>query len=185
MRKLALEVLRLVPVLVFAVAPLSSHSADLRMFLSSAKRPLYSNRVFDFSVALPPGVIYSVAIPPNPDHGLNVLRNDNAVVWVDASYTDSSSIEQEVQKQTAGCRIEFTKPVKLGKLPAILLRFSCDATAHDSPWSEQVVLSVKQYANLPSICYQVGIRRHAWRSTFKEDNDYPFENLIAGFSGPR
>ena len=151
--------------------------------VSSSTHPLYRNRAFDFDVAVPPGVIYTRTLPPNPDHGLGITLKNRTKLWVDASYTDSSSTEQEAEKQIAGCRVEDKRPTTLGRMPAVLMRFSCAATPYDAAYSEELVLSVYQSQNRSPVCYQVGVRKDGGGTTSQEDD--LFKKLVAGFSVPK
>ncbi|HXE62195.1 MAG TPA: hypothetical protein VN519_01570 [Bryobacteraceae bacterium] len=148
--------------------------------VSSSAHPLYRNRVYGFSVAIPPGVTYTRTQPPNPDHGLGITLKDQAKLWVDASSTESSSTGEEAEKQTVGCRVEEKKPAKLGRLSAVLVRFSCDATRYDPAYSEQLILSVDQGKDRAPTCFQIGVRRDGGRTTPQEDE--LFRKLVAGFS---
>lgn len=147
--------------------------------LSSSSHPIYRNHVYNFEVTVPSGVTYTRTMPPNPDHGLGITLDNRAQLWVDASLVDSSSTEEQAKNLTAGCRVEEKRSATLGKMPAIMMRFSCDANADASGYIEQVVLSVSLRKNRSPICYQVGIRTNAAAISAQEDK--LFGELVAGF----
>jgi len=148
--------------------------------LNSSANPVYANHVYGFQVTLPPGVTYTRTLPPNPDHGIGIALPDRTKVWVDASYTDSSSTEEEAGKQAADCRVEQKKETSLGSLSALLIRFSRHASADERAYEGQFVLSVYRSDHRAPVCYQIGIRATNGRISAQADD--LFWKLVAGFS---
>src|SRR5262245_11521111 len=93
--------------------------------VSSSKQPFYRNHAYGYVLKLPPGVRYTKTVPPNPDHGVGISLEQNVELWVDASYTDSSSTEEEANLQTGGCKLVQQRQAKLGRQDALEVRFSC------------------------------------------------------------
>jgi hypothetical protein len=160
------------------VAMLTTDAAHAQT-LSSSTHPIYRNRVYDFEVSVPPGVTYERTTPPAPDHGLLVTLNNQTQLWVDASYADSSSTEKEANRYIAGCRVEDKRSTLLGRLPAIMLRFSCDANAYSGAYREQLVLSVRLKKGRSPIRYQIVLRTNG--ATITPQEDELFRKLAAGF----
>jgi hypothetical protein len=176
MRRFVLSVIRNAAFGIWMVAPYLAYS---QTSIASSARPLYVNRAYDFSVFVPPGVTYTRTLPPNPDHGLGITLRGQTKLWVDASYTDASSSDEEARKEAEGCRIQERRLETLGGMSAISLGFWCDATAYGGAYEERLVLSVHRGKDRSPICYQVGMRTGARRTTSQE-NDF-FRKLVAGF----
>ena len=152
--------------------------------LSLIRPPIRSTEIVFMILRLrfPFGAAYTRTMPPNPDHGLSITMNDQTRLWVDVSYTDSSSSEEEARKQIAGCRVEENRSTMLGRMPAILVRFSCGDNEDVSAYREQLVLSVRLGKNRSPICYQIGMKTNGATSTRQADE--LFKELVAGFRSP-
>jgi hypothetical protein len=130
-------------------------------------------------VKLPPGVTYTRTLPPNPDHGFGIGLLGQGKLWVDASYTDSSSTTEEAKVQSAGCHIEEKRAAKLGNRPAVALRFSCPASADGAGYTELLVLTVYREGDRSPVDYQIGMRADARGLS---QNKELFEKIVAGFN---
>lgn len=106
---------------------------------SSNSEPLYTSRSFGFQVSLPPEVTYGKTVPPNPDHGFNVLLGENSTLWVDASYTDAGSTRREASVRARGCFVRSLEQAHLAERPALKERFSCPANMYGSGYEEVLV----------------------------------------------
>lgn len=126
--------------------------------VNSSTHPVYRNFSYGFEIALPPNLIYERTQPPNPDHGLGITVNDNTQVWVDSSYTDSASTQEELEKQVEGCQIKDKRSTMLGGIPAMLVHFSCPSTEYEKAYDEQLALAVRHKKKRSPISYQIGRR---------------------------
>jgi hypothetical protein len=63
-------------------------------------------------------------------------------------------------------------------MPAMLVYFSCDASAYDGAYDEQLVLSVRLRKNRSPICYQIGMRTTVGPT---EQGGELFGKLASGF----
>jgi hypothetical protein len=169
----------LVTVTAMCLGTFPSSNAVAQVSLKSSDQPLYENHAYGFRVKLPPGVTYTRTLPPNPDHGFGVSLLDRGKLWVDASYTDSSSTDEEAKTQSAVCRVEETRPTGLGSRPAVALRFSCPASADGEAYWELLVLTVYQEGNRSRVDYQIGMRTDVRGLS---QNRELFDKLVTGFS---
>jgi hypothetical protein len=151
--------------------------------VDSSKHAIYSNHVYDFQVAVPPGVTYTRTLPPNPDHGIGVESSDHNKLWVDASYTESSSTDEEASKQSADCNVEQQQMTSLGGMPALLIHFSCAASSAEKAYEEKLVLLVHRAEHRAPVCYEIGIR--ATERKISSRADELFEKLVASSSFPK
>jgi len=163
----------------FGIAYLTSAVICSQTVFDSSTHPQYKNRVYEFEVELPPHLKYERTMPPNPDHGIGIDLSDSTKLWVDASYTDSSTAEEDMKTLTAGGQVTENKPALLGGKPAILAAFSCAADAYDKAYQERLVLSVRRKPNRSRTCFQIGIRTYIGSITAQENE--LFEKLIQGF----
>jgi hypothetical protein len=147
--------------------------------IESSVQPVYTNQVYDFEVRVPPGFLYNRTIPPNPDHGFAIDLRDQTTVWVDASYTESSSTDEEVKRLTSGCRIEKRQPQMLGTMPALLIHFSCPARPSAAAYREHLVVSVHNQAHRAPIRFEIGVMAKGKRIGASEDD--LLMKLVAGF----
>lgn len=156
-----------------------SYAAPAQNSLDSSSHPLYTNRAYGFKVVLPPGLSYTRTVPPNPDHGLGI-QIDHTKFWVDASYTDSSSTEEEAKRRSQGCRIEEKRSALLGNRPGIAMRLSCGANAYTGAYEESLVLVVYKGKDRSPVDYQIGVRTDGPRITSQDERT--LGKLEAGFS---
>lgn len=161
------------------ILSLPSMIAMAQSAVKSSEQPLYQNQPYGFRVKLPPGLTYTRTLPPNPDHGFGIELVGRGKLWVDASYTDSSSTSEEAKIQSAGCHTEETRATKLGNRPAMALRFSCPPSADGAGYIELLVLTVHREGDRSPVDYQIGMRADA-RSL--SQNKELFEKIITGFS---
>jgi hypothetical protein len=148
--------------------------------LSSSTHPLYINRVYDFKVSLPTNVIYTRTQPPNPDHGFAIVLPGLTQLYVDASYTESSSTEEEIKWMIKGCQLKEKQSTTLGGIPAVQMFFSCDATATNKSYEKRVVLSTRKRNHRSPICYKIEMRTYDKKAaTYEEEL---FMKLVTGFS---
>jgi len=103
-------------------------------------------------------VTYTRTLPPNPDHGFGVILKSQAKLWVDSSYTDSSSTEEEADRQSAGCRVEERREAKLGSRAALVIYLSCPGNAYGEAYEEILVLTVYRERSRSPVDYQIGMR---------------------------
>lgn len=132
--------------------------AGAKSAVESSSQAVYENHAYGYRVRLPPGVKYTHTAPPNPDHGLGMDLQGRGRLWVDASYTDSASTDEEVSLQTSGCHVEDRHATKLGGQPAIALRLSCPASSGSGAYQELLVLTVYREGDRSTVDYQVGLR---------------------------
>ncbi len=158
---------------------LSACMALAQTSLNSSVEPIYRNHVHGYAVELPRNLIYTRTVPPNPDHGFGVLLDGDTKLWVDASYTESSSTKEEANTQSSGCRIKDRRPSKLGSRAALSLRFSCPANAYGAAYEEILVLTVFREVDRSPVSYQVGMR--ASTPAVLSKNMALFHDIVAGF----
>ena len=115
------------------------------MRVSSSSHPRYVNYSYGFEVTLPAGLTYLRTSPPNPDHGIDVALHEGNDVWVDATYTDAASTDEEARMHSPRCKLELWQEASLGGLPARLTQISCPAEYGEKAYQERSVLTV--YAN--------------------------------------
>jgi hypothetical protein len=168
---------------VLGVGLLTAFAAYGQTSLSSSKYPTYVNRSYDFQVVLPPGLTYTHTVPPSPDHGIGIDLNDQTKIWLDASYTDSSTTDEEAGTVSADCKVKQRRRALLGSMPALVIRFSCAANGTEKPYEEQLILSIHRSAHRAPICYEIGIR--ATNARISAQAEDLFTKLVAGFSRPK
>ncbi len=154
--------------------------ANAQATLESSAHPLYENRAYGFRVRLPRGVTYTRTVPPSPDHGIGITLQEQGRLWVDASYTDSLSTDDEATILSAGCRVQKRQPSMLGNQPALVLRFSCPANGR--AYEELLVLTVHKQGDRSLADYQIGLRTDA---SGMLKNRRLFDEIVAGFSFQR
>lgn len=98
---------------------------------------------------------------------------------MDASYTDSSSIGDEANTQTRGCRVDDQRASKLGNRTALTIRFSCPANAYGEAYEEVLVLTVQRQGNRSPVDYQIGMRAKTPEAL--SQNMALFGKLVTGF----
>ena len=126
--------------------------------VKSTDHPVYDNRPYGYTVTVRRNRTYTRTSPPNPDHGFGIdLRSGNKL-WVDASYTDSSSNKEEAAVITTGCRIDDKHTARLGGRIALSLRFVCPASADQQAYTEVITLVVHRQGDRSRANYQVGLR---------------------------
>jgi hypothetical protein len=146
---------------------------------SSSDRPIYRNHPYGYVVKLPPGITYTRSIPPNPNHGFSVVLHSGDRLWVDASYTDSPSNEEESGVITSGCHLEDKRTTTLDRQAALALRFTCPATADQSAYTELLTFTVHRQGDRSPTDYQVGLR--VYGASIPVMEKALFNGLIAGF----
>ena len=131
-------------------------------------RPVYTNRPYGYVVTVPRDLTYTRTSPPNPDHGFGVDLQGGNKLWVDASYTDSSSKEDEAVIITTGCRVGEKRTAVLGGRAALSIRFTCPAGKDGSAYTELVTFAVHSQGDRSSADYQVGLRVYGSDISFEE-----------------
>lgn len=147
--------------------------------VNSSVQLVYRNGAFGYVIKLPPGMTYSRSTPPNPDHGFGVSLEGNVKLWVDASYADSSSTENEVNTQSGGCRVENRGLSKLGGRAALSIRFACPANAYSGTYEEMLVLTILREPGRSPVDYQIGMRANTPEDLSR--NMAVFGKIVAGF----
>jgi hypothetical protein len=166
--------------LVLGLSPVTALELYGQTSVSSSKHPIYINHVYNFRVTVPPGVTYTRTLPPNPDHGIGIEMHDQTKLWVDASYTESSSIEEEISKESADCKVEQQQSISLGSMPAVQVNFSCTASSNEKAYEEKLVLLVHRSEHRSPVCYEIGMRATDGMISARADN--LFNKLIVTFS---
>ena len=123
--------------------------------------------------------MYDRTLPPNPDHGFGVMLQSRVQLWVDASYTEFSSSQEEADRQTSGCHIEDKRQVQLGQQPAISLRFTCPASLGESAYTEFLILTVYRVGDRSPAVYEVGLRLKGTKVVLREKK--VFDMIAGGF----
>src|SRR5579863_9293023 len=63
----------------------------------------YANHEYGYEIPIPEGLTAVGATPPNPNHGVRItIPGSMSYIWVDASYTDSSSLTQVEEDALSG-----------------------------------------------------------------------------------
>lgn len=130
-------------------------------------------------MALPSGVTYSKSVAPNPDHGIGIALENGAMLWVDASYTDTESTEAAVSAATRGCKIEHRRQILLGGRTAELVHFFCQGDRNAQGYYEGLVLTRFGNADRSPADYEVGLRAPS-REMLSRYGPL-FEKVVSGF----
>lgn len=126
--------------------------------IKSTDHPVYDNGPYGYTVTLPRYLTYTRASPPSPNHGISIDLRSGAKLWVDASYTDSSTNEEEAAVITTGCRIDHKRPATLAGKSALSLRFTCPASGNTRAYTEVITFTVHSQGDRSLADYQVGLR---------------------------
>jgi hypothetical protein len=147
--------------------------------IKSSDRPVYDNRPYGYMVTLPRDLTYTRTSPPNPDHGVGIDLRSRDKLWVDASYTDSSTNEEEAAVITTGCRIDDKRTSTLGGRIALSLRFTCPASADQKAYTELVTLVIHRQGDRSPADYQVGLR--VYGSDVPTEERTLFDRVVVAF----
>jgi hypothetical protein len=148
--------------------------------VNSSDRPIYHNFPYGYVVKLPPDITYTLTVPPNPNRGIGVDQQGANKLWVDASYTDSFSNDDESALVTTGCHLDTKRITTLGRQAALALRFACPATANEGAYTELLTFTVYSQGDRSPADYQVGLRVYGTGIPAKKKA--LFDTLVAGFS---
>lgn len=118
----------------------------------------YRNVDYGYVVRLPAGTTYERSPAPFPNHGFQVPLAAGDTLWVDASYTDSLTLDGAVRELVSiheGCAVTANRATRLGGLAAREVVYRCQPERRGGrthEWREVVALR-------GAILYTVGIRR--------------------------
>ncbi len=136
--------------------PRAAGSAD------SKGRDDYRNRDYAYAVHLPPGTEYTMAGAPNPNHGFRIDVGPNAFVWVDASYTDASTLAEVAagvrEEWQPKCSVESAAEGTLDGAAATEMVFRCRAERAGETTSIRILASLKTPHGRGRIRYQLGVQ---------------------------
>jgi hypothetical protein len=141
---------------------------------------VYSNENYGYNVTIPSSKTIRRSVPPNPDHGFEIVSSTSTSLWVGASYTESITTLNEVEKQTDGCHTNQRQQTTVGGTPAIQLYFSCPAASNQPAYSEFLVLTVQKLGDRSPATYEIAARALSNRIPHRD-----FElvkRLVNGFS---
>jgi hypothetical protein len=144
---------------------------------------IYRNENYGYEVTIPLSIKIRRSVPPNPDHGFEVISVSHAKLWVDASYTDSATNVEEAERQADGCHTSERRQTSLGGKPAIEIRFSCPGTANESAYTEFLAFTVQKQGDRANATYEVGVREDSGKLS-SHDIELA-RKLISGFSFTR
>jgi hypothetical protein len=141
---------------------------------------IYRNENYGYQVTLPISIKIRRPVPPSPDHGFEVISASHAKFWVDASYTDSVTNEQEAERQADGCHTSERRQTSIGGKPAIELQFSCPGVPNEPAYTEFLAFTVQKQGDRARAMYEVGVR--AGSSRLSSLDIELARKLISGFS---
>lgn len=147
--------------------------------VKSTDHLVYDNGPYGYIVKLPRDLTYTRASPPSPNHGVSIDLRSGAKLWVDASYTDASSNEDESAIVTTGCRVHEKHTASLGGQAALSLRFTCPASEDRRAYTELIILAVHRQGDRSSADYQIGLR--VYGSEIPADEKVLFTKVVDGF----
>lgn len=147
--------------------------------VSSSAHPRYVNYSYGYEVTLPASVTYLRTMPPNPDHGIDVALHDRNDVWVDASYTDAESTDEEARMHSPRCKLELWQEASLGGLPARLTQIWCPAEYSEKAYQERSVLTVYANEDRGTASYRVAARATEGKISTRAAE--LFDALVASF----
>jgi len=147
--------------------------------VKSIDHPVYDNGPYGYQVTLPRGLTYIRASPPSPNHGVSIDLRSGAKLWVDASYTDSSTNEEEADVVTTGCRIDYKRPATLAGQSALSLRFTCPASGNSRGYTEVITFTVHSQGDRSLADYQVGLR--VYGSDISREDKVLFGKVVGAF----
>lgn len=144
----------------FAATIVVSINAQTR---AAGKRHWYRNVDYAYAVSLPTDLHYDVNKPPSPNHGFRISVGPSAVVWVDASYTDDSSLSQAVDSERAAwgenCTTIGTEAKELGGMSATQITLTCAAESGAArPTVVTLLLTLGSPPGRGRIRYEVGMQ---------------------------
>lgn len=121
---------------------------------------VYRNADYGYQVALPAGTAYRMSRAPRPNHGFDVATSAGDTLWVDASYTDRTTlagVAGEAASVMAGCLVSGERATRLGGLYARELRMRCgEGHSGASAREKREVVALRG-----GVVYTVGVRRAA------------------------
>jgi hypothetical protein len=144
---------------------------------------IYRSENYGYDVTIPISIKIRRAVPPNPDHGFEIISASPAKLWVDASYTESATNLEEAERQADGCHPIEKRQTSLGGKPAIEIRFSCPGTPSEPGYTEFLVLTVQKQGDRALSTYEVGVRADLGRLS-RRDIELA-RKLVSGFSFTR
>jgi len=130
---------------------------------TAGKRNEYRNVDYAYTVSLPADLYYDVNKPPNPNHGFRINVPPSATVWVDASYTEDSTLSQAVDSERAAwgknCTAIGTEAKELGGTSATQITFKCAAESETgSPTMVTLLLALASPPDRGQIRYEIGMQ---------------------------
>ena len=143
----------------------------------------YRNSNYGYAVRIPDGIKAETSAPPNPNHGFRAMLVPTGELWVNASYTDDSSLhailESERQMWKDNCQELGSKSTVLGALPASRMTFKCSAVEGGSgPTMVTIVVALLTPTRDSRIIYEVGFQRP---SQGNEAQDQIFRQIVKDF----
>jgi len=122
----------------------------------------YVNHEYGYQIQVPEGLAAVGTSPPNPNHGVKIqLTDSKSYVWVDASYTDATSLSESAQEISSGLAelcggtIKNVSHIdaKLADLRSVRLTYECGGKLA----FVDVVAAIRLAKGRSTILYQVGL----------------------------
>lgn len=131
----------------------------------------YRNSVFGFSVKVPARYSSVGSTPPNPDHGIRLALNAVSLLWVDASYAETASSQDELEYMTKGCATTRPTTSQLGGQTALSFTLHCaDLEGKGSGYWEIVRMVVRETKTRSPIRFLVALRAKDRRALLASQN---------------
>jgi hypothetical protein len=152
---------------------------------TAGKRNEYRNVDYAYTVSLPADLHYDVNKPPNPNHGFRINVAPSATVWVDASYTDDSTLSQAVDSERAAwgknCTAIGTETRELGGASATQITLKCAAESETaSPTMVTLLLALGTPPDRGQIRYEIGMQ-YPLEAASGLQTQRAFKAALAGF----
>lgn len=141
---------------------------------------IYRNENYGYQVTIPLSIEIRRPVPPNPDHGFEVILSSHAKLWVDASYTDSATNLDEAEKQADGCHTGERRKTAIGGKPAIEIHFSCPGASNEPAYTEFLAFTVQKQGDRAPATYEVGVRQDSGKVSTGDIEIA--RKLVSGFS---
>ncbi|HWF06443.1 MAG TPA: hypothetical protein VHA06_22325 [Candidatus Angelobacter sp.] len=157
--------------------------AEQATAVENQQRHRYRNEDYGYVVRIPFGIKIETAPPPSPNHGFRIQLTPSTLLWVDASYTDDSSLPQilasERQILGKGCRLLTNKPTRLERQPASRMIFKC--TSKKNSEASTIITEVEALRPDSGIKYKIALQTI---TTEKPPSNAAkiFNEMLAGFS---